>query len=433
MADPHDALMNRMQENYKIREGERKFMMYFDPALPLPLWTAGKGEHGVDIIPYIAGANDPAVHAGKIKEGEPQYLLDIYVHQNIGPGDEQFVCLKANYRLPCPVCEYRNTVVKDAPPDDATQRDKDLHDKVLDALRYKRRVAYNIINRTTEQEEDKGIQVFEIAHWFMERELQILAGGGKARGKGYVFFAHPKLGKTVWFNRTGVGATSTSYSGYAFEDRDYDIPQEWLDGVYSIDQHIIIPTYEQVHATLWDGIEKEKETGDGGDTGVRARRRGAPTEEEPAEETTAEEPRRRAAPVAEPEQAPTSPRRPRTAAAETDGAVDEPRRPRRTRDEPTEEPANEPANEPAEEAAAPKRLGKAGGTEPAEEAPANEPAEEAPANEPAEEAAADATKDRCPVADGRYGVDTDKFEECDTCSIWESCVKSAERRKRDGR
>ena len=32
-----DALTRRMQENYKIREGERKFMLYFNPESQLPL------------------------------------------------------------------------------------------------------------------------------------------------------------------------------------------------------------------------------------------------------------------------------------------------------------------------------------------------------------------------------------------------------------
>ena len=415
-----DALTQRMQENYKIREGERKFMMYFNPDSQLPLWTAGKGDHGVDIIPYFAGANDPAVVQGKIKEGDPQYVLDIYIHQNIGPGDEQFICLQANYRQPCPVCEYRNTVIREAPPEDADQRTKDQHDSSLDALRFKRRVAYNIVNITNATEEAKGVQVWEIAHWFMERELLILAGRGKDRGKGFISYAHQKLGKTIWFARTGTGATSTKYGGYAFEDRDYDIPQGWLDGVFVIDQHIIIPEYDHVRTVLHDGIDKAKESGDGGDTGVRAARRSrAGTSESPDEESasveesaSAEEPRRHR-PAAEPDVAASTARKPRTAAAETD--VENPRSPRRTRDE---APAEEPVTEPAP---APKRLGKAGG----DQAPVEEsaPAEPAPA----------VTKDRCPVPDGRYGIDTDKFEACDTCSIWESCVKSAERRKRDGR
>lgn len=481
MSSYDDALKRRMEDNYKTREGERKFTMYFKPDSQLPLWTAGKGEHGVDIIPYPAGKNDPAVVLGKMKEGEPTYCLDIYVHQNIGPRDEVFVCLDYNYKQPCPVCEYRNKLLKEQPE---SERQKEKLDKLTDALKPKRRVAYNVIVVTNREEENKGLRVWEISHYHMERELQTLAGRGKARGKGYVFFAHPQEGKTVWFDRTGVGPTSTKYAGYAFEDRDYDIDQKTLDEAYVLDEHIHIPTYEEVYEALWDksggdgsgpddgegvrgrrrreGGDDEDGGGDDGETRRRPRRTRDSADDPPPEDEEAQvrSPRRGRSQEDEGEGdgGGRRSRRGRSQEDEDEGEGDgdgESRRPRRSRSQEDEgdgdggsrrgrgrnrdDEGDDPPRgrsrddegdgegdgggrrsrrepEPEPESEKPRRLGKAGMS-----------SRRGGGNDDDGGGLAD---DKCPVPNGRFGVDTDKFEECESCDFWDSCVKASERGKR---
>ena len=112
--DPYAELQGRTADNYERREGENLFVGFFDPdaMAGIPTWYAEKGEHVVNILPYVAGPNDP-----KVGEGHTTYILDIYVHHNIGPRDLQFVCLESNYHKPCPVCEERNRMRKNPPFD----------------------------------------------------------------------------------------------------------------------------------------------------------------------------------------------------------------------------------------------------------------------------------------------------------------------------
>jgi hypothetical protein len=400
-ATQSDPLKARMEANYNIRDGER-YSMYYIPESQLPLFVASKGDHGVDILPYLAGPNDPHT-----PQGEPTYCLDIYAHSNVGPGDEWFVCLFRNWKQPCPICEYRNQLMKNPPPEDADARTLTRHDDLVKALNAKRRVTYNIVEMTNQETEDKGVQVWEIAHFFMEKELQTLAGRGKARGKGYIFFAHPEEGKTVWFSRTGIGAKSTAYGGYAFEDRIIDgvayVPrQEDLDAVFCLDEHIYIPTYDEVHGKFYDG-QKVEEAGE--DAGVRGTRRAATAdqgEDEPVVEESVPQSRR---PRPAPDAASQPEEEPRQAAA----------RPRRTQDAaPAAEaaPASRRPSRPAPAASpAPRKLGKAN-----------------PAAEPANDEGADPAGDRCPVPDGKFGIDADKFQECETCDHWDSCIQVTERR-----
>ena len=401
MTDRDDALRRRMEESYKTREGENKFMMYFQPDSEIhPLrWTPDKGDHDINIIPYDAGPNDPHT-----PEGEPTYCLDIYIHQNVGPRDRQFVCPDWNYKGKCPICEHRNKLLKDPPEGD---REKKRHDDLTYALKPKRRTVYNIIVMTDAKEEAKGLRVLEIAHHFLEKELQTLAGRGKAKGKGYIFYAHPTEGRLVCFSRTGTGAKSTSYGGYSLEDRDYDLPQEWLDAALALDEHIVAhPTYEEIAEAFWDEAEGE---GEGGGKRAEGRSETADQGSDSAEETARSPRGRRGARPSEEataeaaEGTPRSPRKRRTVDGASPAPEDESRAP----------------EAPAEDKEPPRRLGKAGGTKPAE-----------PEGEPEAASVEKAPNDRCDVPNGRYGVDTDKFEECDTCEVWKSCVASAERRKR---
>ena len=103
-----EELLKRTQESSERREGDAS-MRYFRSDLDLPLWGAKptkEDPHIIDIIPFIAGENYPTKidkrHA--IKKGDYVYLLELYVHTNIGPGKEWIVCPTKNYGNSCPIC-----------------------------------------------------------------------------------------------------------------------------------------------------------------------------------------------------------------------------------------------------------------------------------------------------------------------------------------
>jgi len=186
------AMKKRVQESYERREGMGRFTTIFKKDLQdVNFWSCSvsKEEHIFDTIPYFAGKKDPLVVKGQLEEGDPVYVLELKVHRNIGIGanNGSYICPAQNYGKPCPVCEHIQVLKKDGEYDE----------EEIKKLYPKRRVIYNILCYDSEKEEDKGVQVWEVAHWFMERHLSSLAR--TPRTGGFIPFADPVRGNYQFY------------------------------------------------------------------------------------------------------------------------------------------------------------------------------------------------------------------------------------------
>lgn len=306
-----------------------------------------EGDHILDIIPYEAGPNDPIT-----PEGDPTYQLEIFVHRGVGPTEDQRVlCLRDTYGQPCPICDHRRQLQTEG-ADEAKWK----------PLFAKQRNIYNILCYSSEKEEAKGIQVWEVAWFYMEKHLAKLAKGpmqrgGRSRGASVepnVAFADPDEGKSISFSVESQGKEFPEYSGHQFEARDYVIDDGLLEEAHCLDDLIIIPTYDEVYELYW-GEPPEKEDGD----------------EEAKEEV--KETGRRTKPAAK-----TT--RKKTSAKTT----------KKAKPEPKKQEEKEPEEVEAEEA------------------------------EEAEE------ENICPIEGNAFGVDHNTYEYCDDCDLWEACANAAE-------
>lgn len=228
-----EELQKRVKESHDTKDQGMFGGSIFKQGLDVPFWKCGEGKHYIDVIPHIAGKYNP-----RVKEGKPTYVLDIWVHYNIGPNGSPFICLAKNYNEPCPICEYRKELA------DSDQADED----VLKALNPKRRTIYNIVCYDSNKEEEKGIQIWDVSHFFFEQKVASIAE--RPRSGGFVNWPDPDEGKQVMFERKGTGANNTQFLGHAFIDRDYTIPDEILQESRSIDELLHIPTYEEVDGIL---------------------------------------------------------------------------------------------------------------------------------------------------------------------------------------
>jgi len=227
-------LKDKTKESHGRRDSSGITNSFFDPEKMknVKTWWASKGEHIIDIIPYIAGSNDPYN-----EKGDPTYVLDLEVHRNIGPKEEMVVCL-AQFGKTCPICM------------EARRRSREGADYKTDIkpLKPSRRAVYNVIVRDGGQMEKKGVQVFEIAHWFMEKHLSKIAKD--PRSNGYIVFSDPDEGRSVSFERTGAGRENTNYDGHRFIDRIDPITDEELDQAYCLDDLIKIHTEDEIKAIM---------------------------------------------------------------------------------------------------------------------------------------------------------------------------------------
>ncbi len=214
-------------------------------------FSCKEGQHIVDVLPFEVGKDMPVDEAGIpiTEEGDFDYVLDLYVHQNVGKMKKPYVCPFENFGLPCPICEY----IK------ANRLPKDEWSK----KRAKRRSIYLIWDRTTPENEKKGVQIFDAAHFFMEEKILEIAK--LPRGGGYEVFSDPDSGKSICWTRKGSGAENTNYLGHRFIDRETKLPDRILDATFQLDQCINMhPTYEQIEKEFntQENPKTEQETND---------------------------------------------------------------------------------------------------------------------------------------------------------------------------
>ena len=240
------ALGRRTKESYDRREDTGRFKSFLTDTTPdgtdVTFWRPKPGEHTVDIIPYIAGASDPS----KTPKGDPTYVLDVFVHRSIGPTQDAVICPATNYGEPCPICEYQSKL----------REDEEVDDDKIKSLYPSRRCVYNVLVHDTKEEAEKGIQVWECAHYFMERHLIRLAKRGK-KGKstavgGVATFADPWEGSQIFFEIMAKG-DKRSYEGHELVERDYDL-EEYLDDAVCLDELIIDYSYQEIKEKLFAGL-----------------------------------------------------------------------------------------------------------------------------------------------------------------------------------
>lgn len=234
-----EKLAKRTQESYERKDGGIS-VKYFNAESDLPLWKCDvtKDEpHIIDIIPFKAGDNFPQIdRRNPIEKGEDVYVLDIFVHTNVGPGKEMVVCPTKNYSQPCPICEEIERMINE---DGAEWED-------YSTLAAKRRCAYNIICYDTDKQEKKGIQIWEVSHKYSEKILTALAKNSAARGGGVIAYSDPSKGVGQSISFEVAGDTYRTVSGHKLLPRDYDIADDIIESAYSLDDHIVVLSYDEI-------------------------------------------------------------------------------------------------------------------------------------------------------------------------------------------
>ena len=249
-------LKDRLKEDQEQRESGGKGV--FKSGTGVNFWNPQGGDHIVDIIPYVAGANHSSVD-----EGDPAYVLKLAVHYGIGPTeDKSYVCLAETFGKPCPICMHR-----------AQLKNEGADDDVWKALYPKRRTIYNIYCWDSQAEEDKGVQVWEVADFYFQKHLDTLAKGPRRPGRGdyerRINFIDPDDGKSISFTIKPPRSKNdfAEYIGHRFDDRDYVISDEMLESTHVLEDLIVIPTFEEVYEEYWgepydSGNEDEEEDDD---------------------------------------------------------------------------------------------------------------------------------------------------------------------------
>lgn len=239
-------LLKRTSDDYNRQSGGTRHLR---SDVDFPLWRPGvtKGDpHIIDIIPYVVGDKQPPLAMdGKVKAGNEAYVLEVEVHQNIGPAKQYILCPAKNYGLACPICEHVEQMIRDG------AEWEDYSD-----IATKRRCLYNVLVVTDEKSRSKGVQVWDVASRYSQDKIKLLAKN--PRTGGYVIFQHPDAdtGKSISFEISND--KFKTQQGHKFLDRNYDIPDEVLDQAFALDELLDLKSYDYIKNAFYGSSDVQE-------------------------------------------------------------------------------------------------------------------------------------------------------------------------------
>lgn len=315
-------------------------------------YTPVEGVNKINILPYeIKTKKHPRVATGRAKVGDFDYNLDIYVHPYIGPNSQDtIICPKKTYNKSCPICDESKRFY------DAGKKDEGK------ALLPKRKCIYNV--QPLVKGESKPVQVFEVSQYLFEKEL-IEEANACEEGNDVIDFADTsEEGKTVKFrgSKTKFGQHEyLEYKNFDFVDRESEIDSDVLDQVVSLDEALVVLSFEEIEKIFFaEPSDEEEDEEDEKPSKKKSKHRDEEEEDEEEDEKPA--PKKK--------------------------------KPSREEEEEEEEPAPKKKAKPKDD---------------------DEEEDEEPAPKKS-------SSGKCPHGH-RFGKDTDEFPECDKCDkkIWKAC------------
>lgn len=233
-----EQLINRVKESQKQAEGGG--LSILKPDVDVTIWRPSDGSHIIDIIPYPTGK----MNVEGDKPGKVHYTFHYYIHKNVGPNKDWYICPARTWGHDCPICEHRAKLL---------DQGADYDTKVA-PLNTKERNLYNIVCYD-KGEEKKGVQIWDVSFHYFEKHVIALskkpARGGRAE-KTVVFFDEEE-GKSIAFTIEPAKSKEDypSFVGHSFDDRDYEIEEEVLDSAHCLDELVHCPSYEELEKAFW--------------------------------------------------------------------------------------------------------------------------------------------------------------------------------------
>jgi hypothetical protein len=185
-------------------------------------------------LPYdVKSTTNPTADKGSLGVCRPYY-----VHRDIGPGEDTYLCAAKTLGKPCPICEHRAKLAREGADDD-----------VIKALKPKERTLYNIID--TANRED-GVQLLDYSDWLLGKYLRgKIEGADPKERDAFELYADLSEGMTVKIVTTeekGAGGSWMVCNNIEFKPRDKQYEDEMLSKTFDLDAIISETPYEKLRA-----------------------------------------------------------------------------------------------------------------------------------------------------------------------------------------
>lgn len=190
------------------------------------------GTYRLDIIPYVVGDRNP-----KAAKGKKYWHRTYWVHRNIGPHNDSYVCPVKEANERCPICEYVAAKLRD--PDVSESEEKQLY-----AMRPKERQLFNVIDR---DREDELVMVWDQSYHTFGKYVK-----GKLDrmdpDEDFHFFAHPERGYTLKIGASEESAGKMKYIDCADIEFKKRKPYDWsiVDQAHCLDDMVKLLDYDEL-------------------------------------------------------------------------------------------------------------------------------------------------------------------------------------------
>jgi hypothetical protein len=254
--------LRRRQKESKENAGKSPFSYdrFFEVPDNIPLWNPKGDEKGkahyIDLLPFIMGDKVPTnIPSQKTQPGEWDYKLEVFIHRNVGTNDKVVLCPYGNFGLPCPICEHARDLLADTTDDDER--------KAIKQEKYpKRYVLYNVWVHDDTAEEEKGVQIWSVPHFFFEDKIKDLES--EDGSEVIIGDISNDFGRQIKFIIEKKGKSNTEYKGHSFKKRvGYEIPANFgEEGAYQLDSFLKpLLSYDDLSDMYW-GRENKKQDKD---------------------------------------------------------------------------------------------------------------------------------------------------------------------------
>lgn len=264
------AMEEQMDHDYDHKDDSSFYGDYFTSGVKA--YFPKEGRHRFIIIPYQLEKNsvfrktnpdlNKAFSKKDFKNGDNwAYHLDVFTHRNVGPGKDAIICPRT-IKEPCPVCEERMMLEKEA--EELKRKDRNTEDikKEIAQLQSSKKALYNIVPFDSRKERKAGPVVWPAP--FPSIQKVLVEKGKDSEGRGYKHFSVPEDNWLILYRREGSGL-NTDYTNIAIKKlkRDDRLSEDELDRFYDnafvLDDVVEILSYDKIKEMLHGYADDEEE------------------------------------------------------------------------------------------------------------------------------------------------------------------------------
>ena len=249
-----EAKAERRKYTSARARAEKQGQGFVAPYLRVPdgatMFKAKEGTMLLDILPYVAGDNNPFAEKGVI-----HWERTYFAHRGIGANSDAHLCLRMPTESPphgtgkgrCPVCEHRSKLLRSGDEDEEAIKD----------LSPKQRQLFNVIDRKAPE---KGVQLWDVSYFLFGKMLDArIRNSDEDDQWGQFFF--PEGGftlKVTFVEKTFSGRTYLEAETIDFRKRreDYD-EDEILAQTHNLDDCIVALSYDELKAKFLETEDDE--------------------------------------------------------------------------------------------------------------------------------------------------------------------------------